>query len=71
MIVKPYVGQKVKLSKRGYQSCHLESEEEFEQAKNLTITAVTQLGPDVYDIRVDQPLINMKMLCQAFIEERS
>lgn len=71
MIVKPYVGQKVKLSKRGYQSCHLASEEEFEQAKNLTITAVMRLDPDVYDIRVDQPLINALMLCQAFIEERT
>ena len=71
MVNKPHVGQKVKLSKRGYQSCHLTSEEEFEQAKNLTITAVTPMGPDVYDIRVDQPLINVFMLCQAFIEERS
>lgn len=31
MVNKPHVGQKVKLSKRGYQSCHLTSEEEFEQ----------------------------------------
>lgn len=71
MVNKPHVGQKVKLSRRGYQSLHLESEEEFEQAKNLTITAVAQLGPNVYDIRVDQPLINRFMLCQAFIEERA
>lgn len=31
MVNKPHVGQKVKLSKRGYQSCHLTCEEEFEQ----------------------------------------
>lgn len=71
MIAKPFVGQKVKLSRRGYQSLHLESEEEFEQAKNLTITEIKIVGDGVYDIRVDQPLINQFMLCQAFVEERA
>lgn len=71
MVKKPYVGQKVKLSTRGYQSLRPESEEAFEQAKKLTVTAVTQVGPDVYDIQVDQPLINQFMLCQTFIEERA
>lgn len=71
MIAKPYVGQKVKLSRRGYQSLHLESEEEFEQAKDMTITAVKIVGDGVYDVRVDQPLINQFMLCQAFLEEKA
>lgn len=71
MIAKPHVGQKVKLSRRGYQSLHLESEEEFEQAKIMTITAVKIVGDGVYDIRVDQPLIDQFMLCQAFVEERA
>ncbi|HFK9537542.1 TPA: hypothetical protein ACG0TZ_003373 [Acinetobacter baumannii] len=77
MINKPYVGMKVKLSQRGYQSMHLTSEEQFEDAKNLTITRATfigdrNLGPDgeVWDIEVDKPSINQFMICQTHLDLR-
>lgn len=77
MINKPYVGMKVKLSQRGYQSMHLTSEEQFEDAKNLTITRATFIGdrnldPDgeVWDIEVDKPSINEFMICQTYLDLR-
>lgn len=77
MIENPKVGMKVKVSPRGYRSMHLTSEEEFEDAKSLTITRATfigdlSLGPQgiVWDIEVDKPSINRFMLCQTSLVER-
>lgn len=77
MISNPHVGMKVKLSKRGYQSMHLSSEEQFEDAKNLTITSATFIGDrslgakgEVWDIQVDKPSINMYMICQTYLDLR-
>lgn len=77
MIKNPRVGMKVKLSRSGYQSMHLTSEEEFEDAKNLTITRATfigdrSLGPEgeVWDIEVDKPSINRFMIHQGSLAVR-
>ena len=77
MIENPKVGMKVKVSPRGYRSMHLMSEEEFEDAKNLTITRATFIGDRrlgsggiVWDIEVDKPSINRFMLCQTSLVER-
>lgn len=67
MLDKPYVGQQVKLSRKGYASLKLESPEAHEAAKSLTITSVKNVGYQsnpVWDIHVDNPLIDMYMLNQ-------
>lgn len=67
MLDKPYVGQKVKLSRKGYESLKLESLEAHEAAKSLTITSVKNIGypsDPIWDIHVDNPLIDMYMLNQ-------
>lgn len=77
MISNPYVGMKVKLSLQGYQSMHLMSEKQFEDAKNLTITRATfigdrSLGPEgeVWDIEVDKPSINRFLIHQGCLDLR-
>lgn len=74
---QPFVGMKVKLSPKGYESMHLTSEQEFEDAKTLTITDAkcvggygTGINSEVWDIRVDKPSINQFMLCQVHLLER-
>lgn len=71
MLVKPYVGQKVKLSRAGYAALKLTTPEAFEESKELTITQVNQIGlPDdpVWDIHVDKLSIGMFMLHQGMFD---
>lgn len=68
---KPHVGQKVKLNRVGFAELKLESEEAFEQAKNMTIIGVENLGDayePIWSIDVNQPLINQFMLDTSMVQ---
>ena len=66
MVKDPYVGQRVKLNDQGKRSIGgLTSQEMIDQAANMTITGIFTVGLDhlgIWDIEVDQPLINAFML---------
>lgn len=67
----PYVGQHVTLSRSGYVDLSLDSREAFEQAKDMVITGVEQVGyhhDPVYVIHVNAPLINMFLLESSMLK---
>lgn len=69
---KPYVGQKVKLTRESYKDLRLDSYEAFEQSKCMTIMEVgDNIGypsDPIYPIQVDQPLINRFLLDASMVE---
>ena len=59
------VGQRVKMNAFGYEELRLGSLEAFEASKDLTLTYIKNIGtPDapIWDVEVDNPLINMFLL---------
>jgi hypothetical protein len=65
---KPHVGQKVKLNAAGFRELRLDSEEAFEQARDMTITAFENINEGanwaepIWVVQVDKPLINRFLL---------
>ena len=74
MINLPTIGQTVKLNSEGMSAIGgLHSEEQINQAKKMTITYVsnnplTNDGSELYDIEVNQPLINKFMLNNYWVD---
>ena len=66
------VGQKVFLNKHGMETIYgIRSDEEYRQSKNLTITRIRRVGPKIWAIEVDQPLINRYMLSHLDVSPNS
>ena len=65
------VGQRVKMNAFGYEELRLGSLEAFEASKCLTITYVNNIGTEdqpIWDVDVDNPLINMFLLESSMFE---
>lgn len=65
------VGQRVKMSAFGYKQLTLDSLEAFEASKCLTITYINNIGTNkapIWDVDVDNPLINMFLLEGSMFE---
>jgi hypothetical protein len=67
----PKVGDRVKLSNFGYADLRLGSREAFEQAEDMVITEVANMGTvkePIYAVEVNQPLINFFLLHDEHVE---
>jgi hypothetical protein len=59
----PTIGQRVRLNPTGMRQIGgLTSWEMTEQARAMRVVDVEQMGPSVWAVEVDQPLINMFLL---------
>lgn len=68
---KPYLNQRVKLSRKGYAELKLNTPEAYEASKSMRITSFENLGYDhepIWVVTVDAPEINIFMLSTDLLE---
>jgi hypothetical protein len=71
-MMQPRVGMRVKLNSYGYARLHLKSELAMEQARNMLITRVENIGYDdapIWAIRVDASELDKYMMESEMVTE--